>query len=109
MEDLVKLEMAVGEACTNIVEHAYASKPLKFEIEIAIACYGDRLEVVIQDFSTIDFAFGENQAHDDIDGWMASGKRRGLGIFIIQSFVDKVEHRYVNGTGNELKLIKFFA
>ena len=108
-EDVAKIEMAVGEACTNIIEHAYTTQPLKMEIVVILARFNNRLEVTIQDYSSINFATNEMETVDGIEDWIAAGKRRGLGIFIIQSFVDKVEHRFVCGQGNELVLIKYFA
>ncbi len=108
-EDVAKIEMAVGEACTNIIEHAYTTQPLKMEIVVLLARFADRLEVTIQDYSSINFATDQADTVDEIEDWIAAGKRRGLGIFIIQSFVDKVEHRFVCGQGNELVLIKYFA
>ena len=108
-EDVAKIEMAVGEACTNIIEHAYTTQPLKLEIVVLLARFKDRLEVTIQDYSSINFAANQAETVDEIGDWIAAGKRRGLGIFIIQSFVDKVEHRFVCGQGNELILIKYFA
>ena len=108
-EDVAKIEMAVGEACTNIIEHAYTTQPLKMEIVVILARFDNRLEVTIQDYSSINFATNEAETVDGIEDWIAAGKRRGLGIFIIQSFVDKVEHRFVCGQGNELILIKYFA
>ena len=109
MEDVIKLEMAVGEACTNIIEHAYATQPLKLELEVQILRFSNRMEVVIQDYSSINFALSENNTFTAIDEWFEAGRKRGLGIFIIQSFVDKVDHRFICGQGNELKLTKFFA
>ncbi len=108
-EDVAKIEMAVGEACTNIIEHAYTTQPLKLEIVVLLARFADRLEVTIQDYSSINFATNQADTVDEIGDWISAGKRRGLGIFIIQSFVDKVEHRFVCGQGNELVLIKYFA
>ena len=114
-ESAAKVEMAVGEACTNIIEHSYATQPgvsapaQELGIDVLIVQFRDRFEVVIQDYSSINFAINETATFGDLDEWMATGKRRGLGIWIIQSFVDKVEHRFVCGQGNELKLIKFIA
>ena len=108
-EDVAKIEMAVGEACTNIIEHAYNTQPLTLEIGVFLARFPNRLEVTIQDSSSINFAVDQAETVDHIDDWLATGKRRGLGIFIIQSFVDKVQHRFVCGQGNELILIKYFA
>ncbi len=108
-EDVAKIEMAVGEACTNIIEHAYTTQPLKQEIVVLLTRFKDRLEVTIQDYSSINFAANQAGTVNEIEDWIAAGKRRGLGIFIIQSFVDKVEHRFICGQGNELILIKYFA
>ena len=108
-EDVAKIEMAVGEACTNIIEHAYTTQPLKLEIAVILARFANRLEVTIQDYSSINFAVDKADVVDEIGDWIALDKRRGLGIFIIQSFVDKVEHRFICGQGNELILIKYFA
>lgn len=114
-ESVAKVEMAVGEACTNIIEHSYATGSSASDpapdlgIDVLVVQFPDRFEVVIQDYSSINFAINETATFDDLDDWMATGQRRGLGIWIIQSFVDKVEHRFVCGQGNELKLIKFFA
>ena len=111
-EDVMKIEMAVGEACTNIIEHSYATQTSttlasRPEIDVVVVRFADRFEVVIQDYSSINFAIGEAETFNDLDEWIATGRRRGLGIWIIQSFVDKVEHRFVCGHGNELKLVKF--
>ena len=111
-EDVMKIEMAVGEACTNIIEHSYAtqaprSSGIQLDIDVMVIRFKDRFEVVIQDYSSINFAVTDSATYDDLDDWIATGKRRGLGIWIIQSFVDKVEHRFVCGHGNELKLVKF--
>jgi len=111
-ESVAKIEMAVGEACTNIIEHSYAthspSAP-QLDIDVFASQFRDRFEVTIQDYSIINFAMGDAPTFGDLDDWIATGKRRGLGIWIIQSFVDKVEHRFVCGQGNELKLTKYVA
>jgi serine/threonine-protein kinase RsbW len=107
-EDAAKLEMAVGEACTNVIEHAYRTQPLRLEIEVSIHEMNDRLEVVITDYSTINFPI-DDSAGISIDEYIETERRRGLGLFIIRSFVDHLEHRFICGQGNELKLIKYFA
>ncbi|BCM90005.1 serine-protein kinase RsbW [Abditibacteriota bacterium] len=111
-EDVMKIEMAVGEACTNIIEHSYATQASsapdsQLDIDVVVIRFSDRFEVVIQDYSSINFAITEAETFGELDDWIATGRRRGLGIWIIQSFVDKVEHRFVCGQGNELKLVKF--
>ena len=107
-EDVAKIEMAVGEACTNIIEHSYTTQPLKLDIEVNVGRYQDRLEVTISDYSSINFAV-DQMAAVPLDDYIATGRRRGLGLYIIQSFVDKVEHKFICGQGNELRLTKYFA
>jgi serine/threonine-protein kinase RsbW len=107
-DNVAKLEMAVGEACTNIIEHAYRTQPLKLEIEVGIRTLDDRLEITILDYSTINFPIDDSPGMT-IDEYIETERRRGLGLYIIRSFVDGVQHKFVCGRGNELKLIKYFA
>lgn len=107
-EDVAKIEMAVGEACTNVIEHAYRTQPLRLEIEVEVQKFPDRLEVLISDYSTINFPIDDSVGLG-IDEYIETERRRGLGLYIIRSFVDHLEHRFVCGQGNELRLVKFFA
>ena len=107
-EEVAKIEMAVGEACTNIIEHAYRTQPLKLEIEVHIRVLSDRLQVTILDYSTINFPIDDSPGMT-IDRYIETERRRGLGLYIIREFVDDVEHKFICGQGNELKLTKFFA
>ena len=112
-EEIAKIEMAVDEACTNIIEHAYSvaqdhdeTPPL--EIEVHAREHPDRLEITILDHSLHDFPVDE-RAPEELENYFIEQKKRGLGLFIIRSFVDDVKHRFVVGHGNELLLIKYFA
>ena len=112
-EEIAKIEMAVDEACTNIIEHAYHALrehhlPEQPEIEVHAHEYPDRLEITILDHSLHDFPVMEH-APDGMDQYFSEQKKRGMGLFIIRSFVDDVKHRFVDGQGNELMLIKYFA
>jgi serine/threonine-protein kinase RsbW len=103
-----QLEMAVDEACSNIIEHAYLTQPLRLEIEVHVDTYVNRLEVTIIDFSSIDFPVDEMPGVP-VEDYLDAQRRRGLGLYIIRSFVDQVEHRFIGGQGNELRLIKYRA
>ena len=107
-EEIAKIEMAVGEACTNVIEHAYHTQPLRLEIDVLIAAFGDRIEVVITDFSTVNFPVDEREGIP-LEDYLGEYRRRGLGLYIIRNFVDQVDHRFVDGRGNELRLVKFLA
>lgn len=112
-EEIAKIEMAVDEACTNIIEHAYHALrehhlPEEAEIEVHALEHTDRLEITILDHSLHDFPVLDH-APEDIEQYFSEQKKRGMGLFIIRSFVDDVRHRFVDGRGNELLLIKYFA
>ncbi|HEX8550755.1 MAG TPA: ATP-binding protein [Abditibacteriaceae bacterium] len=107
-QDVAKIEMAVGEACSNIIEHAYLTQPLRLEIEVQVHTFANRLEVTVIDFSTINFPVDEMPGVP-LDDYIDAQRRRGLGLYIIRNFVDHVEHRFICGQGNELRLIKYRA
>jgi anti-sigma regulatory factor (Ser/Thr protein kinase) len=112
-EEIAKIEMAVDEACTNIIEHAYhavggETEAPPLEIEVHAREHPDRLEITILDHSLHNFPVDE-KAPAELEEYFAEQKKRGLGLFIIRSFVDDVKHRFVVGHGNELLLIKYFA
>lgn len=112
-EEIAKIEMAVDEACTNIIEHAYHmlsehGTNQSLEIEVRANEHPDRLEITIIDHSLYNFPVDE-RAPEGIDDYFSGHKKRGLGLFIIRSFVDDVRHRFVDGRGNELLLVKYFA
>ena len=107
-ETVAKIEMAVGEACSNIVEHAYRTLPQPLDLEVKILEYPDRIEILILDYSSINFPV-DQMSGLPLDDYLETQQRRGLGLYIIRNFVDFVEHRFVCGQGNELRLVKFFA
>ena len=103
-----QIEMAVDEACSNIIEHGYMTQPLRLEIEVRCDSFANRLEVTIVDYSTVDFPIDEMPGIP-VDDYLDAQRRRGLGLYIIRSFVDQVEHRFIGGQGNELRLVKYRA
>lgn len=111
-EEIGKIEMAVDEACTNIIEHAYHAlsdhNSARPEIEVRAQGFQDRLEITILDRSPQNFPIHE-QSGINAESYIAEQRRRGLGLFIIRSFVDDVQHRFIEGHGNELLLVKYFA
>ncbi|MBI3945639.1 MAG: ATP-binding protein [Armatimonadetes bacterium] len=109
-----EIEIAVDEACANIIEHAYGRRPpgephvgKPQAIAVRLALFPDRIEVRIRDRGR---CFPPEMASSlDIAEFAASGRRRGIGSYIIRSFVDEVHHSYRPGRGNELTLVKYLA
>lgn len=95
------LQMAVDEACTNIIEHAYGGEGLG-SIQLTCEVQADGLEVVICD---------QGQAFDPSDvpelnteAALAERRLRGMGLFFIYELVDKVEFEFDTPQGNRLTL-----
>ncbi|MDA0836355.1 MAG: ATP-binding protein [Planctomycetota bacterium] len=103
-EDAAKIEMAADEACTNVMLHGYEDESGDQSVYVKMQFGADRMILKIIDkakaFSPIErdtFTLAEH---------LKRGQRGGLGIYIMRSFMDEVNHEY--GTdGNELELIKF--
>jgi serine/threonine-protein kinase RsbW len=95
---------AVGEAFNNIAIHGYKGRaPGVVEIELDVSA--DQLSVELRDYGTsYDPAFAE--APD-----LAALPESGLGVFIMKSFMDRVEYTpgASNGHPNVLKLTKLVA
>lgn len=100
------LILAVDEAVTNIMEHAY-DNDLEGELDIEMILEADasRFEVVIRDsgkeFDPRGVGIGDVAEH------VRQGKRHGLGIFLIRQIMDEVNYNYVHGEKNELQMVKY--
>ncbi len=105
-EDVGKIALAVDEACTNVIKHAYKFDPTK---EIAISVKGaDRAFMVsIRDNGR---AFDPAGIHQpDMKEYMTHFRRGGLGVYLMRSLMDKVEYNIEPGKKNEVRLTKYLA
>lgn len=99
-----QLEMAVDEACANIIEHSYSQADNNPGIQISLSQFSDRIEVDILDTGA-GFAF--DHAHPiPPDRYIEEGRSRGLGLHIIRNFVDQASYRHGTASGNSLRLVK---
>ena len=102
-EDVSKIALAVDEACTNIIKHAYKFEPGK-SITVTIRGRNGALEIVIQDFGK---AFDPDKiTTPDMKEYLAHFRRGGLGVYLMKSLMDKVEYAIVPGKKNEVRLTK---
>jgi serine/threonine-protein kinase RsbW len=101
-ETLHDLKLALTEACTNSVKHAYEEGG-EGTVDILYELEPDRLAVEVGDA-------GAGFAPDDADG--ANGddlSEGGLGIEIIRAVTDEVEIAEREGGGSRLRFVKFLA
>ncbi|MEJ2722772.1 MAG: ATP-binding protein, partial [bacterium] len=94
-------KLAVDEACTNIIKHAYDKKPGDIRIRTVIG--PGHVSVKLHDTGErFDFAGVEDP---DLDHYVETGRKGGLGVFLINRLMDKVQYR-AGDTGNELTMTK---
>jgi serine/threonine-protein kinase RsbW len=96
-EALGDLKLALTEACTNSVKHAYDESG--GTVGITYELYGDRLIVEVVDDGN---GFERRVAHDGDDG-LGEG---GLGLDIIDAVSDGLEIRKRAGGGASLRFVK---
>jgi serine/threonine-protein kinase RsbW len=99
-----EIELTIYEAIANIIEHSSIEKRgkeitcelliLQNRVEITIENIGERFDVTAVEFPGIYEHFKR-------------GRKRGLGIYIIRTFMDRIEYTY-RGNCNILKFVKEF-
>jgi serine/threonine-protein kinase RsbW len=105
-EEVANIVLAVDEACTNIIKHAYHFAPDK-EIEISVVPNNRFLEVRI---------FDNGQSFDpaalrapDLKTNLGKHRRGGLGVYLMKRLMDKVEYHFRPGKRNEVHLVKYLS
>ncbi len=105
-EDIGKIALAVDEACTNVIKHAYRYDPNK-EITVTIRRKNGAFEVSILD-SGAGFDAGRIPT-PNMKEYLTHYRRGGLGIYLMKSLMDKVEYGNGPGQRNEVRLTKHLS
>jgi serine/threonine-protein kinase RsbW len=96
-ETLADLKLALTEACSNSVRHAYADR--EGSVEILYELHEDRLVIEVLDEGE-GFEAGETEKADELT-------EGGLGIAIIRAIADEFEvGERAGGTGSRLRFVK---
>lgn len=105
-EDVNKIEIAVDEACANVMEHGYRKCNPKPPVDINIRVQQDKLVVEIVDTGE---TFDRSNYNPPIfpDHW-DQGNVRGLGVYLIEQCVDEADYKSDAGK-NHLRLVKKLA
>ncbi len=97
------VEMAVDEACSNIIEHAYGSED-KGQITCTCKVTKEGLTIILEDHGR---PFDPDLiGAPDISGGLEDRPTHGLGLFFIRQWMDKVDFDFKTGNGNRLTLFK---
>ena len=96
-------KLAVEEAVTNIIRHGYINTP-DGKITVKILARSNSLYIILIDHGP---SFDPLQVNNpDINKYVDTGKKGGLGIFMIRKLMDEF-HYSVTDRGNEIHMIKY--
>lgn len=102
-DDVAKLELAVDEACANVIEHAHGGDATK---DVIVRATFDektlRIEVVDTgtgfDFSAV--------PQEELEQLIAERRAGGLGLRVMRSLMDEVSYEILPGEKNRLRMVK---
>ncbi|MEJ2207520.1 MAG: ATP-binding protein [Anaerolineae bacterium] len=96
------LELAVDEACTNVIMHAYEGRGGRLELHIDIV--DDHIEVVIRDWGQ---TFDPSAIPaPDVDAPLEQRPIGGVGLFLMRQMMDRVDFQFSETDGNTLTMAK---
>lgn len=101
------IELAVVEACANIIKHAYRdfaedSAPIELHVEFD---WG-QLVITLSDWGAAFVPPVGKVPAPDVDRMVAEDRRGGMGIFFMQQMMDEVAWDIRPGVCNRLRMIK---
>jgi serine/threonine-protein kinase RsbW len=100
-----RLQIAVDEAVTNIIEHGYGDQPPgSTTFTMRIDANPDEFRVEILDRGA---RYDQPPLEDiDIQRHVAAGRTGGLGVFLMRRIMDVVDYQYETGRHNRLVMVK---
>jgi serine/threonine-protein kinase RsbW len=101
--EVAKLEMAVDEACANVIEHAYGPEVTK-EVSVKATIDDETVQIDVVDTGK-GFDPGEIPQLN-LDQLVAERKSGGLGMRLMKTLMDEVHYEMIPGKKNELRMIK---
>lgn len=99
ISELEELKVAVSEAVSNAIIHAYPEKPGKIKIKVRIL--RKQLEIIIKDQGR-----GIKDLESACQPSYTTTDRMGLGLTFIDSFMDKFNISSTPGEGTSLEMVK---
>lgn len=105
-DTISKISLAVDEACTNIIKHAYKFSPDR-EIKIFTQFNDSKLTIRITDNGD---KFDPNLIPEpNLKEYHRQKKVGGLGMFLMKKLMDEVQYNTLSGNKNQVVLVKYLA
>ncbi len=101
-KDISEIRLAVDEAYTNIIKHAYKNRPKK-PVQIEIGFEDSQLWISITDEGE---SFDPSSYNEpDLMKRIKNKQRGGMGVYLIRKLMDHVQYNR-KGNLNEIKMVK---
>ena len=104
-KQVYEIDLAVDEASSNIIDHAYEGLP-EGDIRLILDHTDSAMTIVLQD-DGISFDIC-SVPKPDLEGPLEERRERGLGVYLIHELMDQVIYGPNTGNGNQLTLVKNF-
>jgi serine/threonine-protein kinase RsbW len=102
--EVMKLSLAVDEACANVIEHAYGGEPAQGAVRVRVNYDAEQVTIEVVDTGK---GFDPSQLPiKDVEQLMRERRSGGLGWRLIRSIMDEVQYQIVPGEKNELRMVK---
>ncbi|CAM3921325.1 anti-sigma B factor RsbW [Alkalicoccus chagannorensis] len=93
-DDIEDIKIAVAEACTNVVNHAYAQDSKENTMHVEFTVHQNRMELMVADRGgAVDVETLKNKGPVSKDQPIEELKEGGLGLFLIETLMDEVDIR----------------
>jgi serine/threonine-protein kinase RsbW len=100
-----RLELAVDEIATNIVNHGYLEAGLSGDVEVRSRITARTLTITLSD-TAMPFDPGHLKRPEQIDLPMAERPIGGLGVFLAMENVDEFRYEHVDGHNRNIFVVK---
>jgi len=102
-DDVARLELAVDEACTNVIEHAHRGDITK---DVIVRAEFDRRLLRIEVFDTGAGFNPSSVPQEEVGQLVHERKSGGLGLRVMRTLMDEVSYEIVPGNKNRLRMVK---
>jgi len=103
-ENVYKISLAVDEACTNIIRHAYDEGNIRL-IDIETEINNGQFTVIVSDTGK---GFNPDDVGEpDLQDYIVRHKVGGFGLYLIKTLMDEVEFSIEPGVRTAVRMTKF--
>ena len=102
-EEVYAVELAVDEACCNIIDHAYGGEG-KGELNCSVIIDDGKLTVILSDHGK---SFDPRSIPDPkLNVPIEKLKPRGVGLYLMRKLMDEIKYETIPHRGNVLTMVK---